>query len=360
MSDYVSQYDMLYGLKPDDFAIQNASAHPGGGTEVVEIASGEGLVEDQFEAHLRGMEVAYREPTAQVLAALANDLDNVGFSKLASAVDSTLEKFVVIAEDAEFVNRMREKAEELSGIMMEVQRKWHQQKGGDYKSYSDARSLVEKISGTLLSQDALDIQDWNDIHTYASLLLPERNRELWDGSMMSPGLRNFNWPEGGQGRFVKLLHDMIREIGPVLRAAKEEEQGKEEEVPADPEERQRASQQEVRSDRIYNTVAKVDARIKDADAVYTAYMSSIIDAKQKAEFSRKANSIYKKHLPQLQWYSKSREGILNAASSGLSMEASNAYMTALSNVYGAIDDIIMELEQASGGSPEVWESEGGE
>ena len=86
----------LYNVSPESHASLNARAHPGGGTEAVELRSGEGLVEDQYEAQLKGLYVAYREPAAVRLAGLAIELEKSGFVELASSVDNALGNFYQI------------------------------------------------------------------------------------------------------------------------------------------------------------------------------------------------------------------------------------------------------------------------
>lgn len=80
----------LYGLTVEPLTNMNQRAHQGGGTETVEVASGEGLVEDQYEAHLKNLYVAYREPTAAKIAELASKLEKLGCAKLAEQVDEVL------------------------------------------------------------------------------------------------------------------------------------------------------------------------------------------------------------------------------------------------------------------------------
>lgn len=83
----------LYGLPTESQEALNRRAHPGGGTETMVVESGEGLVEDQFEAHLKGLYVAYREPTAGRLAVLASALEEIGEENLAEEVDDVLADF---------------------------------------------------------------------------------------------------------------------------------------------------------------------------------------------------------------------------------------------------------------------------
>lgn len=83
----------LYGLPTESQEALNRRAHPGGGTETMVVESGEGLVEDQFEAHLKGLYVAYREPTAGRLAVLASSLEDIGEENLAEEVDDVLADF---------------------------------------------------------------------------------------------------------------------------------------------------------------------------------------------------------------------------------------------------------------------------
>ena len=92
----------LYGLPTQSHDNLNQQAHPGGGTETIAIASGEGLVEDQYEAQLKSLYVAYREPTAGRLAALAGDLEEIGCDELAEEVDEVLAGFyeVGLAKEA--------------------------------------------------------------------------------------------------------------------------------------------------------------------------------------------------------------------------------------------------------------------
>lgn len=83
----------LYNLPTESHQSLNQRAHPGGGVEVAGIESGEGLVEDQYEAHLKGLYVAYREPAAGKIAALAGALEKEGFGELAEQVDEVLAGF---------------------------------------------------------------------------------------------------------------------------------------------------------------------------------------------------------------------------------------------------------------------------
>ena len=83
----------LYGLPTESQSNLNQRAHPGGGVETVSIQSGEGLVEDLYEAHLKGLYVAYREATAGRIAALAGNLEQAGFGELAEKVDEVLAGF---------------------------------------------------------------------------------------------------------------------------------------------------------------------------------------------------------------------------------------------------------------------------
>lgn len=90
----MTDYSALYDVNPQESAeAVNIAAHPGGGTMILNVASGEGLVEDIFEAQLRGLEIAYKEPIGRVLASLANRLDDLGIEKSANLVDGILEKF---------------------------------------------------------------------------------------------------------------------------------------------------------------------------------------------------------------------------------------------------------------------------
>lgn len=70
-------------------ADMNQAAHPGGGTVVTE-ASGEGLVEDLFEAHLRHLDVATKSAVATRLADVATAVEGMGLTRAAEAVDSIL------------------------------------------------------------------------------------------------------------------------------------------------------------------------------------------------------------------------------------------------------------------------------
>lgn len=83
----------LYGIDPEPLASLNGRAHPGGGTATVEMPSGEGLVEDGFQAQLRAMEIAYREPVARHLVQLAELLEHTGTKKSTAAIDELLEKW---------------------------------------------------------------------------------------------------------------------------------------------------------------------------------------------------------------------------------------------------------------------------
>jgi len=83
----------LYGITVEPLTDLNQRAHRGGGTETVETPSGEGLVEDQYEAHLKTMYVAYREPSAVKMAQLASKLEKAGFAEFAEKVDEVLAEF---------------------------------------------------------------------------------------------------------------------------------------------------------------------------------------------------------------------------------------------------------------------------
>ena len=80
--------DGFYDVHPVHMSDINQEAHPGGGTEVVEVPSFEGLVEDQFEAHLRHLEVAYKQPTAVRLAQLSEQLEKSGNCSMAEEIDN--------------------------------------------------------------------------------------------------------------------------------------------------------------------------------------------------------------------------------------------------------------------------------
>lgn len=98
--------ESLYDIQNFGIEDLNAWAHPGGGTETIEVPSGQGLVEDQFEAHLQGLHIAYKEPLAHALASLANKLDENGKEKVASQVDSIIQKLAEDTRLAELANML--------------------------------------------------------------------------------------------------------------------------------------------------------------------------------------------------------------------------------------------------------------
>lgn len=81
------------GISVEPLTHIHQRAHPGGGMEIVETQSGEGLVEDQYEAHLKNLYVAYREPAAVRVAGLAAQLEKAGFAVVAAQVDEALGRF---------------------------------------------------------------------------------------------------------------------------------------------------------------------------------------------------------------------------------------------------------------------------
>lgn len=89
----MTDHNRLYGLTTEPLTDMNQRAHQGGGTETVEVSSGEGLVEDQYEAHLKNLYVAFREPSAVKMAELAIKLEKAGFVELAGRVDEVLAGF---------------------------------------------------------------------------------------------------------------------------------------------------------------------------------------------------------------------------------------------------------------------------
>ena len=94
----------LYHVHPDSAADVNKESHPGGGTVTLEVPSGEGLVEDLFETQLRGLSVAMKEPTLNVLAKLADKLEKFNAIKYASIIDEFIYKIALT--DASLVNNL--------------------------------------------------------------------------------------------------------------------------------------------------------------------------------------------------------------------------------------------------------------
>ena len=71
-------------------------AHPFGGTDInvnQQFQLGDGKVEDIIEQHLKMLQIAYTQPTVQVLANLANEIEGIT-PKTAMAVDEILKTFV--------------------------------------------------------------------------------------------------------------------------------------------------------------------------------------------------------------------------------------------------------------------------
>jgi len=103
----------MFGKKPslyNDKGIQIndliRDAHPSGGTEVVEVSSGEGYVEDLIENQMKTLEMVAREPTLKTLASLADKLDGFGLVALADRVDDTLKFFSAECAAEAFIKKM--------------------------------------------------------------------------------------------------------------------------------------------------------------------------------------------------------------------------------------------------------------
>lgn len=87
--------ESLYNLPIEGVADMNMRAHPGGGNEMVEVASGEGLVEDLYETQLRSLYIAYHEPLGR-LAGLAGKLEAMGAVKASNQVDNIIYSLCVL------------------------------------------------------------------------------------------------------------------------------------------------------------------------------------------------------------------------------------------------------------------------
>lgn len=95
---------MPYGLYNEPNTLNNLlrAAHPHGGTQVVSVHSpsgGEGYVEDSIEQQIKMLKLVYTQPTARVLANLANDIDAEGLVALAGAIDGINRDFIKLAEE---------------------------------------------------------------------------------------------------------------------------------------------------------------------------------------------------------------------------------------------------------------------
>lgn len=345
MSDYTSQYHVLYDLKPDDFELQNALAHPGGGTETIEVASGEGLVEDLFEAHLRGMAIAYKEPLANILANLANDLENSGFTKIAARVDEVLE--VVAAEgdegdgdeDDEDTETIRDEIRKAtSGILNILNR-------------ADFSSIATHLYGAKAHLDGLvlDIQikskekptAWAEIIGIAEHLLSKRLL-YGEGQIGNVDLED-DLSESDFKLYVKLMNDIINLVKLAQHNERklEANEGRKREAPPSVAPKTRPEIAVWRK-QLKGQIDKTSYQILQIDASSKTYSSSFISPDVQENMEKRARDIYSRHLPTLKWFFKNRETPL-LTTPYLTKEMVVTYLASLGKTQAALASIEAQL-----------------
>jgi hypothetical protein len=306
----VQTYDHLYDLRPGDFAYQNAEAHPGGGTETVEVPSGEGVVEDQFEAHLRAMEIAYREPTAAILASLANGLDSLGFEKRASQVDSVLESFVALGANESARDKLIELVARLAELLSKAKKSWkHEFFDNPLKDRPENLIKAENIVRQLQVGINKANQDWPALSALAKTLLPENDPEMWDGSMFTDGLEDLRWDARDRREFIKSVDGMVKLIDDIQFP---DESGRAREAPVAPKAKpsvvyKLSPQQKKARDFMIGKKSEVDNTFKSLEALVAGYSSSILEPEMKALFEKRVINVYEKYGKEaLQYYNQKK------------------------------------------------------
>lgn len=156
----------LYNLKVYPPEELNMEAHPGGGTEVVEVPSFEGLVEDLYETQRRILNVALKEPAMARIAMLAKDLEGLGFISTASSIDDCLYKIADITPEEEIkkllnnaINSINNTRFNLLGVDLDFRN----------KSFDSLLSFINKIKEEI----SRELPDFNKIAQYRDILLSD-------------------------------------------------------------------------------------------------------------------------------------------------------------------------------------------
>lgn len=170
--------DQLYGLTVEPLANMNQRAHRGGGVEVVEVPSGEGFVEDQYEAQLKGLYVAYREPTAVKLAALATQLEVEGFVSFAEKVDDVLAGFYqpefvkLAAPDASQIDKSRRTIIHNARVAKDIIEKGGAQ-GKNRLFYIDTQGDIIKKFDKIIAEVSAQQVNWDTVAADLAFLTDE-------------------------------------------------------------------------------------------------------------------------------------------------------------------------------------------
>lgn len=227
----------LYDIDPESIASLNGRAHPGGGTTTIEVMSGEGLIEDQFEAQLRGLEIAYKEPVLRVLASLADKLDSgVAFAS-ADEVDAIIKRFADdigtdegLEEPAQpqntpggkDKNTLIQEAKKITAVLRKfldnayqpLRTQWMGQGGMD--SYKEAQTTVELLDA------ALNDNDIPEAILLARKLLPTENKEMWEGGSgfigFNVGLYKLNWQDDEANKFINSARQLVGTLNKAQKA----------------------------------------------------------------------------------------------------------------------------------------------
>lgn len=278
-----SQYHVLYNVHPHGFEDQNVVAHPGGGTETVEVPSGEGLVEDQYEAHLRAMDIAYREPVAEVLAALGDHLEESGFSKMASHVDELLEQFVVMADKVDPATEVRQL---VVWLLDKIDKP-----SAEYDNEVVARYTLNDVVAFAYEKK------WKQVLNSINRLT---SGEIWEGSVFTIGLKNLF---GDLYRSTAIdKFDRIKEIATEqLQFAK---QDRAKESPQQVEQKQRLQLLNME-------VSKVDKLWQELDYKIDKRERLFIESDIAKGYSQAIDQVVAKHIRDLNWWQKNREWLLS-------------------------------------------------
>jgi len=333
----------LYDIHPVGSESQNAMAHPGGGTETVEIASGEGLVEDLYESHLVALEIAYSTPVASELAKLANDLEDQGLVSLANNVDDTLANFVKQA------NPLMKELRDALGVLRSIIR------GADFglvASMRDAKSIMKSWISDVESNTRMGKYD-------DALIAVNRlgSEELLTGSfgqIYEVDLENdltednyFEWV-----RNVAKTKAILEQLGQPKSAPEETHRQRVEKesvqpaatpkVPAkvpefSPESKQRYDMLMVEVSKINDLWTAIDYQLDERSG-------NIIDADQLAKYEASARSITQRYIQTLTYWKKHREAI--SSPHELSMRRYGDVLSVVNRVLSTLVKMNSELDRA--------------